>query len=53
MDVESRFWELCDEAVRLGDANFETAQRDASVAMDCRSYERPMVEIIQLVERHP
>jgi len=39
MEVEARFWELCDEAARLEDADGD--------------YEWPMVEIIELVERHP
>jgi hypothetical protein len=42
MDVESRFWELCEEAVRLEEAHG-----------DCHCYECPMVEIINLVEEHP
>ncbi len=42
MEVEARFWELCDEAARLEE-----------VDGDCLNYERPMVEIIELVERHP
>lgn len=42
MDLESRFWELCDEASRL--------ERTYG---DCLSYEKPMVEIIGLVERFP
>jgi hypothetical protein len=44
MDIESRFWELCDEARRL------ELEDDNG---DCKSYERPMVEIIFLVERYP
>lgn len=42
MDLESRFWELCDEAGRLERAHGDNL-----------SYERPMVEIIALVEGHP
>lgn len=53
MDVEGRFWELCNEAVRLERANWEASRSDEAVALDCRSYERPMVEIVELVERHP
>ena len=41
-DVEARFWKLCDEASCL----------DAG-SLDARSSERPMVEIINLVESHP
>ncbi len=43
MDVEARFWELCDEALRLDEVHWS----------DCRGHEPPMVEIIELVERHP
>jgi hypothetical protein len=43
VDVEARFWELCAEATRLDD----------EIWSDCRGHERPMVEIIELVERHP
>jgi hypothetical protein len=53
MDVEARFWELCDEATRLEKANWDASRLDEGVASDGRSYERPMVEIIELVERHP
>jgi hypothetical protein len=42
MDLESQFWELCDEAGRLERAHGDNL-----------SYERPMVEIIALVKRHP
>jgi hypothetical protein len=52
MDVEARFWELCDEATRLEKANWDASRLDDEVALDCRSYERPMVEIIELVEQH-
>jgi len=53
MDVEARFWELCDEATRLEKANRDASRLDEAVASTCRSYERPMVEIIEFVERHP
>lgn len=43
-DLEARFWELCDEAMHL--------DLDEG-ALDARPCERPMVEIIELVERHP
>ena len=53
MDAEARFWELCDEVNRLDQANWEASRLDVEVASDCRSYERPMVEIIELVEANP
>lgn len=42
MDIEAQFWRLCNEADRLDQAHG-----------DCCSYEKPMVEIIDLVERNP
>jgi len=42
MDLEARFWELCDKAARLEDLHG-----------DCRAFERPMIEIIELVDAHP
>jgi hypothetical protein len=53
MDVEARFWELCDEANRLQNANRSASRLREEVALDCRSYEQPMIEIIELVEHHP
>ncbi len=53
MDVEGRFWELCDEASRLEKANWDASRLDEMIAADWRSYERPMVAIIELVEQHP
>jgi len=42
MDLESRFWELCDEADRL-----------EKMHGDCHAFERPMIDIIDLVEANP
>ncbi len=43
MDAEFVFWELCDKALQL----------DKSIGEDNRGHEPPMVEIIELVEKHP
>jgi hypothetical protein len=57
MDIEARFWELCDRATRHDDAAYrklcddsaapEEAEREARVS------EHAMVAIIHLVENHP
>src|SRR5687768_5620252 len=42
MELDARFWELCNEAARLEELHG-----------DCHAYERPMIEVIDLVEGHP
>src|ERR1700730_5570232 len=56
-DVEGRFWELCDEAVRHGEAGDqklgdESASPD-DVQFESQATEQAMVKIIELVEANP
>jgi hypothetical protein len=56
-DVEARFWELCDEAVRHDEASYQKLADEASsgdeVEREDRAVERAMVKIIELVEANP
>lgn len=57
MDIEARFWELCDRATRHDDAHYRKLV-DNSVSPDeahaeSQASERAMVEIIKLVEANP
>src|SRR5262245_23550658 len=42
MPLTERFWQLCDEALRLDEADD-----------NCFAHEAPMVELIRLVQSHP
>ena len=57
MNVESEFWRLCEEAIRLEESSYQKLQDDGSSAeavwADERAAERTMVAIIRLVEAHP
>src|SRR5438445_260445 len=57
MDIEGRFWELCDKATRHDEAHFRKVCDDSVSAdeaeLEARASEQAMVEIIDLVEKHP
>jgi hypothetical protein len=56
-DVEDRFWELCDEAVRHDEASYQKSVDESAsgdeVQSEDRAAERAMVKIIELVEANP
>jgi hypothetical protein len=53
-DVEKRFWELCDEAVRHDEASYQKLTDESAsgdeVEQEDRAVERAMAKIIELVE---
>ena len=57
LDVEARFWELCDRATRHDEAHCRKLSNDAvspdEAHMEARASEEAMVEIIRLVESNP
>jgi hypothetical protein len=57
MDIETRFWELCDAPTRYDESRYRKLCDDSispdEVQQEARASERAMVEIIDLVEKHP
>jgi hypothetical protein len=57
MDIEAQFWALCDEANERDTAGYQKLCDDSgspdAVEAERRASEQAMVEIIDLVERHP
>jgi hypothetical protein len=53
LDVETRFWELCDLATRHDEAYFRKFTDESVPAEEARASEQAMVEIIRLVEENP
>jgi hypothetical protein len=57
MDIETRFWELCDRATRHYEAHNRKLSDDCvpldELEQEARASEQAMVEIIDLVEKHP
>lgn len=57
MDIESRFWQLCDEVAARWEECCRTVADEHTSDSACeearRAYENAMIEIIPLVEGHP
>jgi hypothetical protein len=57
LDVEARFWELCDRATRHHEASGRKLAEDSvspdEVHLEAQASEQAMVEIIRLVEANP
>src|SRR5438105_1219491 len=57
MDIESQFWKLCDDAARHDEASMRAVSDDTAspedVEKEALASEKAMVEIIDLVEKHP
>lgn len=57
MDIEARFWDLCDTATRHDESRYRKLCDDSvspdEVALEARASEQAMVEIIDLVEKQP
>jgi hypothetical protein len=56
-DIEPRFWELCDRAMRHDDIHHRKLCDDSvspeAAHVEAQASEQAMVEIIKLVEAHP
>ena len=57
LDIEARFWELCDRATRHDEAHYRKLTDDSvspdEAYLEARASEQAMVEIIKLVEANP
>lgn len=56
-EIESHFWELCDDATYFEESGMEKYSNDTvspdEAELDMRASEQAMVGIIELVETHP